>query len=167
MTKSPNFIWNYMIKKVWRFHHIFVRFSEYRNFIRSSWEPFLYKAHRVVERSIVTTMWCGCGVNYKWARPTWICLKNACVSNQLLWKKFDVKWFFIQLNKSCDTLENLISYVQKTSVQTKVIIYNCAVSNFYGEDIEIWAGFGPVGNTEKEIGPIMSNFWGQFLGAKK
>ena len=33
------------------------------------------------------------------------------------------------------------------------------VSNFYGTDIEIWADFGPVGNTEKRIGPIMSNFW--------
>ena len=28
--------------------------------------------------------------------------------------------------------------------------------NFYGTEIEIWAGFGPVGNTEKKIGPIMS-----------
>ena len=24
------------------------------------------------------------------------------------------------------------------------------VSNFYGTGIEIWAGFGPVGNTEKK-----------------
>ena len=33
-----------------------------------------------------------------------------------------------------------------------------AVSNVYGTEIEIWAGFGPVGNTEKKLGPIMSNF---------
>ena len=27
---------------------------------------------------------------------------------------------------------------------------------------QIWASFGTVGNTEKAIGPIMSNFWGFF-----
>ena len=28
----------------------------------------------------------------------------------------------------------------------------------------IWAGIGPIGNTEKKkFGPIMSNFWGQFF----
>ena len=32
------------------------------------------------------------------------------------------------------------------------------VSNFYGTEIEIWAGFGPVGSTEKKLGLIMSNF---------
>ena len=32
------------------------------------------------------------------------------------------------------------------------------VSNFYGTEIEIWAGFGPVGSSEKKTGPIMSNF---------
>jgi hypothetical protein len=26
------------------------------------------------------------------------------------------------------------------------------VSNFYRTEIEIWAGFGPVGSTEKKIG---------------
>jgi hypothetical protein len=26
-----------------------------------------------------------------------------------------------------------------------------AVSNFYGTEIKIWAGFGPVGDTEKKI----------------
>ena len=26
---------------------------------------------------------------------------------------------------------------------------SCAVSNFYGTEIEIWAGFGPVGSTKK------------------
>ena len=29
--------------------------------------------------------------------------------------------------------------------------------HFYGTEDVIWAGFGPVGNTEKN-GPIMSNF---------
>ena len=33
------------------------------------------------------------------------------------------------------------------------------VSNvLYGTEIEVWAGFGPVVNTEKKFGPIMSNF---------
>jgi hypothetical protein len=45
------------------------------------------------------------------------------------------------------------------------------VSNFYGTEIKIRAGFGPVGNTEKKIGLIMSNFRGQlfhvFMGKKK
>ena len=30
--------------------------------------------------------------------------------------------------------------------------------HFYGTENEIWASFGPVGNTEKNWGPIMSNF---------
>ena len=38
-----------------------------------------------------------------------------------------------------------------------------AASNFYGTEIEIWAGFGPFGSTEKKFGPIMSNFRGRFL----
>ena len=32
------------------------------------------------------------------------------------------------------------------------------MEDFYGKGIEIWAGFGPVGITEKKIGLIMSNF---------
>ena len=36
--------------------------------------------------------------------------------------------------------------------------------DFYGTGIEIWAGFGPVGITEKKkFGPIMSNFLGRFF----
>ena len=38
-----------------------------------------------------------------------------------------------------------------------------AVSKFYWTEIETWAGFRPVGSTEKKLGPIMSNFWGQFF----
>ena len=30
-------------------------------------------------------------------------------------------------------------------------------------EYEIWADLGLVGNTEKKIGPIMSNFWGRFF----
>ena len=35
---------------------------------------------------------------------------------------------------------------------------NCAVSNFYGTEIKIWAGFGPDGNTEKKIGADYEQF---------
>ena len=45
------------------------------------------------------------------------------------------------------------------------------MGDFYGTRIEIWAGFGPVGTTEKKIGSIMSNFSGRFfdvfMGKKK
>ena len=37
------------------------------------------------------------------------------------------------------------------------------MGDLQGTGIEIWAGFGPVGITEKKIGPIMSNFWGGFF----
>ena len=37
----------------------------------------------------------------------------------------------------------------------KVIVHKL---RYYGKEIEIWAGFGPVGNTEKKFGQIMSNF---------
>ena len=59
-----------------------ILFSEYKNFIRNSRGPFLYKAQRVVQRSKVTTMWCG--LNYKWSTPTWICLNNECVMLRVL-----------------------------------------------------------------------------------
>ena len=38
-----------------------------------------------------------------------------------------------------------------------------AESHFYGTEYEIWADFGPVGNTEKQPGPIMSNFEASFF----
>ena len=34
--------------------------------------------------------------------------------------------------------------------ETKPLYRSCAGSNFYGTDIEIWAGFGPVGSTDYE-----------------
>ena len=38
------------------------------------------------------------------------------------------------------------------------------MGDFYGTGIEIWAGFGPIGSTEKKgSGPIMSNFLGWFF----
>ena len=45
------------------------------------------------------------------------------------------------------------------------------VSNFYGTEIEIWAGFGPVGNTEKKIGAdyeqLLRTVFSCFQGQKK
>ena len=45
------------------------------------------------------------------------------------------------------------------------------MSNFYGTEIKIWVGCGPVGNTEKRIGPIMRNLsvssFSCFQGQKK
>ena len=36
--------------------------------------------------------------------------------------------------------------------------------HFYGTENVIWAGIGPIGNTEKKkFGPIMSNFWERFF----
>ena len=37
------------------------------------------------------------------------------------------------------------------------------VSNFYGIEIEIWAGFGMVGNTGKELGRLWATFEGGFF----
>ena len=38
------------------------------------------------------------------------------------------------------------------SLKPKSLYKSHAESNFYGTDIEIWAGFGPVGSTEIQIG---------------
>ena len=43
-------------------------------------------------------------------------------------------------------------------LKAKSLYISGAVSNFYGTKIEIWAAFGPVGNTEKKFELIMSNF---------
>ena len=43
------------------------------------------------------------------------------------------------------------------------------MSNFYGTEIELWAGFGPVGNTEKKNwadykqGRVFSRFYRQIF----
>ena len=45
----------------------------------------------------------------------------------------------------------------------KVIIHK-----FYGAEIEIWAGLGPVGNTEKKIGAdYEQHLWTSFHGQNK
>ena len=44
------------------------------------------------------------------------------------------------------------------------------MSNFYGTEIDIWAGFGPVGSTEKEIWTdheqLLKTFFHVFIGKK-
>ena len=44
------------------------------------------------------------------------------------------------------------------------------MSNFYGTEIEIWAGFGPVGNTEQTIWAdyehLLRSFFSCFGGQK-
>jgi hypothetical protein len=43
------------------------------------------------------------------------------------------------------------------------------VRNFYGTEIEIWGGLGPVGNPEKkwaDYEPILSGFFSCFHGQK-
>ena len=49
----------------------------------------------------------------------------------------------------------LLTEVVILAIRSKVIVYNCrsrAGSHFYGTEYEIWADFGPVGNTEKKMG---------------
>ena len=52
-----------------------------------------------------------------------------------------------------------------SGVQSHYIARSRAGRHFYGTVNEIWAGFGPVGNTywKTHFGPIMSNFWGLFF----
>ena len=45
----------------------------------------------------------------------------------------------------------------------KSLYISWVLSNFYGTEIKIWAGFGPIGNTEKNGGMIVSIFWGFFF----
>ena len=53
---------------------------------------------------------------------------------------------------------------------TKSLYRSRAGRHFYGTENVIWAGFGPIGNTEKKSWAIMSNFLGWFFrvcGCKK
>ena len=48
-------------------------------------------------------------------------------------------------------------------MKPKSLYESCAGRHFYGTENEIWAGFGPVGSTEKEWRTLMSNFEGGFF----
>ena len=85
-----------------------------------------------------------------------------------------LKWTENNYNKKC--VPKLCSndfwsrkFTLTQSHYTQVTQY--AVSNFYGTGIEIWAGFGPVGNTEKKVGgQLWATFEGGFFmfsGSKK
>ena len=56
-------------------------------------------------------------------------------------------------------------------MQPKSLYRSCTGRHLYGTENVIWAGFGPIGNTEKKkLGPIMINFWQRFFhvfGCKK
>ena len=57
--------------------------------------------------------------------------------------------------------EGYLFHVFKESfkyLQAKLLYRSLAGRHFYGTENEIWAGFGLVGNTEKNWGPIMGNF---------
>ena len=59
------------------------------------------------------------------------------------------KWYVITMPLEMETLWELIA--NSVVMQAKSLNISHAVSNFYGTEIQIWAGFGPVGNTEKKI----------------
>ena len=40
----------------------------------------------------------------------------------------------------------------------KALYRSHAGSHLYGTEYEIWADFGPIGNSKKKWGPIMTNF---------
>ena len=51
-----------------------------------------------------------------------------------------------------------------TILKPKSLYISRTVSNFYGAEIEIWAGFGPVGNTEKiNLGRLGTTFEDAFF----
>ena len=52
---------------------------------------------------------------------------------------------------------------RKQMLIPKSLYRNCAGRQFYGTENVIWAGFGLVGNTEKYVRLIMSNFWLRFF----
>ena len=69
----------------------------------------------------------------------------------------------------------LLTEVVILAIRSKVIVYNCrsrAGSHFYGTEYEIWADFGPVGNTEKKDGgadyeQLLRAVFSCFQGQKK
>ena len=63
--------------------------------------------------------------------------------------------------QSCLFFQGL--FAQKVSLsQLRSLYLSRAVSNFYGTEIEIWAGFGPVGSTDKKLGRLWAIFEGGF-----
>ena len=73
----------------------------------------------------------------------------------------------IKLHSFATTFIFLHTYANQNKVSIllpKVIIEKSCGGDSYGTEIEIWAGFGPVGIIEKKrFGLIMSNFLGLFF----
>ena len=67
----------------------------------------------------------------------------------------------IKFHSFATTFIFLHTYANQNKVSIllpKVIIEKSCGGDSYGTEIEIWAGFGPDGNSKKEIGPSMSSF---------
>ena len=47
-------------------------------------------------------------------------------------------------------VEEMLAEVQRMELQAKSLYRSRAQRHFYGTENYIWAGFGPVGNTEKK-----------------
>ena len=71
---------------------------------------------------------------------------------------FDVeKW--CDGKNDCQYNEKCVNFLANwRCVPGKSLYRSCERSHFHGTEYEIWANFGPVGNTEKKLGPIISNF---------
>ena len=53
--------------------------------------------------------------------------------------------------------------IEDMCMPVKVLIEKLRGGRVLWKIFEILPGFGPVGNTEKKLGPIMSNFWERFF----
>ena len=49
------------------------------------------------------------------------------------------------------------------AIKLKSLYISCTVSNFYGTEIEIWAGFRPVGSTKKKMADYEQLLWRFYL----
>ena len=86
--------------------------------------------------------------------PGWSGAKIDCTVHVALPKRPTNQFDLVQQSRQhalrayCPNLYTVsFSFISFT---TKVIYISCTVSNFYGTEIDIWAGFGPVGHTEKK-----------------
>ena len=66
-------------------------------------------------------------------------------------------WYVITMPLEMETLWELIA--NSVVMQAKSLNISHALSNVYGTEIEIWAGFGPrLAMLKKKLWPIISNF---------
>ena len=84
-------------------------------------------------------------------------------SNTIKWRLFKCDKIFCYISFLKEILNQIIQKIDELRGKSKSLYRNRAGRHFYGTENEIWAGFGPVGNTEKKFGLIMSNFWGCFF----